>query len=57
MMNFRVKYLVELLAVLKEEGVTIVGEIEEYSYGKFGWIVDPEGNKIQLWEPNDDAFK
>jgi len=57
MMNFRVKYLVELLAVLKEEGVTIVGEIEEYSYGKFGWIVDPEGNKIELWEPNDDAFK
>jgi predicted enzyme related to lactoylglutathione lyase len=57
MMNFRVENLVELLAVLKEEGVTIVGEVEEYSYGKFGWIVDPEGNKIELWEPNDDAFK
>ncbi|MFK7747399.1 MAG: VOC family protein [Kordia sp.] len=57
MMNFRVENLVELLAVLKEEGVTIVGEIEEYSYGKFGWIIDPEGNKIELWEPNDDAFK
>ncbi|WP_420571623.1 VOC family protein [Kordia sp.] len=57
MMNFRVENLVELLAVLKEEGVTVVGEIEEYSYGKFGWIIDPEGNKIELWEPKDDAFK
>ena len=57
MMNFRVENLVELLAVLKEEGVTVVGEIEEYEYGKFGWIVDPEGNKIELWEPIDAAFK
>lgn len=57
MMNFRVENLVELLAVLKEEGVTVVGDIEEYEYGKFGWILDPEGNKIELWEPIDDAFK
>ncbi|WP_299313121.1 VOC family protein [uncultured Aquimarina sp.] len=56
MMNFRVENLVELLKVLKEEGVTIVGEIKEYEYGKFGWIVDPEGNKIELWEPIDKAF-
>jgi len=56
MMNFRVENLVELLVVLKEEGVTIVGEIEEYEYGKFGWILDPEGNKIELWEPIDSAF-
>ena len=53
MMNFRVENLVELLKVLKEEGVTIIGEIEEYSYGKFGWILDLEGNKIELWEPID----
>jgi len=46
MMNFRVENLHELLAVLKEEGVTIVGEVEECEYGKFGWILDPEGNKI-----------
>ena len=39
MMNFRVANLVELLEVLKEEGVEVVGEIEEYSYGKFGWIL------------------
>jgi predicted enzyme related to lactoylglutathione lyase len=56
MMNFRVDNLVELLKVLKEEGVTIVGEIEEYEYGKFGWILDPEGNKLELWEPIDKAF-
>jgi predicted enzyme related to lactoylglutathione lyase len=30
--------------------------MEEYSYGKFGWILDPEGNKIELWEPNDEEF-
>ena len=56
MMNFRVENLHELLIALKEEGVTIVGEIEEYEYGKFGWILDPEGNKIELWEPIDSAF-
>ncbi|WP_158975368.1 VOC family protein [Cellulophaga sp. L1A9] len=56
MMNFRVENLVELLAVLKEEGVTIVGEIQEFEYGKFGWILDPDGNKIELWEPKDAAF-
>ena len=55
-MNFRVENLVELLKVLQEEGVTIVGEMEEYAYGKFGWILDPEGNKIELWEPIDSAF-
>lgn len=56
MMNFRVENLYELLQTLKAEGVTIVGEVEEYDYGKFGWILDPEGNKIELWEPVDSAF-
>ena len=56
MMNFRVENLVELLDILKDEGVTVIGEIEEYDYGKFGWIMDPEGNKIELWEPADKAF-
>ncbi|GHN00359.1 glyoxalase [Cytophagales bacterium WSM2-2] len=56
MFNYRVENLVELLKVLKEEGVEIVGEIQEFSYGKFGWILDPEGNKIELWEPKDDGF-
>jgi predicted enzyme related to lactoylglutathione lyase len=57
MLNYRVENLVELLAVLKEEGVQIVGEMQEYPYGKFGWIMDPEGNKIELWEPKDEGFK
>ncbi len=51
MLNYRVENLVELLAQLKKEGVEVVGTIEEYEYGKFGWILDPEGRKIELWEP------
>ncbi len=56
MMNFRVADLQGLIEVLREEGVEIAGEIQEFSYGKFGWIMDPEGNKIELWEPVDKAF-
>ena len=56
MFNYRVENLVELLAELKEEGITIIGEVEEYDYGKFGWIIDLDGNKIELWEPKDAAF-
>ena len=57
MMNFRVENLERLLETLKDEGVTIVGEMEEYDFGKFGWILDPEGNKIERWEPADNALK
>ena len=56
MMNFRVENLEELLAVLKEEGVEVLDDIQSVEEGKFGWILDPEGNKIELWEPNDQAF-
>lgn len=56
MINYRVDDLVKLLEALKNEGVTIIGEMEEYEYGKFAWIMDPEGNKIELWEPVDEAF-
>ncbi len=51
MLNFIVKDLFALLKVLKEEGVEIVGEPMDEEYGKFGWVLDPEGNKIELWEP------
>jgi predicted enzyme related to lactoylglutathione lyase len=51
MINFIVHDLFVLLAVLKEEGVQIVGDPMDEEYGKFGWILDPEGNKIELWEP------
>lgn len=56
MFIYRVENLEALLEVLKAEGVQIVGEVEEYEYGKFGWIMDPEGRKIELWEPNDASF-
>lgn len=56
MFNYRVENLQELIKVLKEEGVTVLGEIEEYEYGKFGWILDNDGNKIELWEPIDKIF-
>ncbi|MBL4605439.1 MAG: VOC family protein [Flavobacteriaceae bacterium] len=56
MFNYRVENLVELLKELEKEGVTIVGKMEEYDYGKFGWILDADGNKIELWEPKDAAF-
>lgn len=50
MLNFRVADLRSLFAELKEKGVTIIGDMEEYDYGRFAHIVDPEGNKIDLWE-------
>jgi len=50
MVNFKVKDLKNLLETLKAEGVTIVGQMMEEEYGKFGWVMDPEGNKIELWE-------
>lgn len=56
MQNFRVNNLEQLLLSLKLENITIVGEMESYDYGKFGWILDPEGNKIELWEPIDSAL-
>ena len=57
MQNFRVHNLERLLKKLSEEGVTIIGDMQTYEYGKFAWIVDLEGNKIELWEPLDSAFK
>ena len=57
MQNFRVDNLERLLQKLSDEGVTIVGDMQTYEYGKFGWILDVEGNKIELWEPIDKAFQ
>lgn len=56
MINYRVENLVELIDQLRKDGVEIVGEIEAYEYGKFAHIIDPEGNKIELWEPVDKVF-
>jgi predicted enzyme related to lactoylglutathione lyase len=53
MINYRVENLESLVEALKIEGVTIVDAIESFNYGKFVHILDLEGNKIELWEPND----
>ncbi len=51
MINYRVDNLDEMLAQLREGGVEIVKGPESHENGKFAWIMDPEGNKIELWEP------
>lgn len=56
MINYRVQNMEGLVRKLRENGVTIVDEIVEYEYGKFVHIMDPEGNKIELWEPVDSVF-
>jgi predicted enzyme related to lactoylglutathione lyase len=57
MINYRVGDLASLVEQLKKEGVTIADTIETYEYGKFVHILDPEGNKIELWEPNDIEYE
>ncbi|MCX6350991.1 MAG: VOC family protein [Bacteroidetes bacterium] len=56
MINFRVADLDGLLAELKKEGIHQIGETITEDYGKFAHIMDPEGNKIELWEPVDKVF-
>jgi predicted enzyme related to lactoylglutathione lyase len=57
MINYRVDNLTALVEILKREGVTITDTIETYDYGKFVHIMDIEGNKLELWEPNDIEFE
>jgi predicted enzyme related to lactoylglutathione lyase len=56
MINYRVHDLEGLLKDLKEEGVEIAGEMQTYEYGKFAWIMDPDGTKVELWEPIDETI-
>ena len=51
MVNYRVDKLHDLLAILRDEGCQVVGEPQESEFGKFGWVMDSDGNKIELWEP------
>jgi predicted enzyme related to lactoylglutathione lyase len=51
MINYRVQNIEGLVAQLKASGVTVLDEIQSYDYGKFVHIMDPEGNKLELWEP------
>lgn len=57
MINYRVEDIKSLVAQLKQDGVMVTDTIETYDYGKFVHIMDPEGNKIELWEPNDIEFE
>ncbi|MBV6523101.1 MAG: hypothetical protein MNPFHGCM_03268 [Gemmatimonadaceae bacterium] len=51
MVNYRVENLAALLAALRGEGCQVEEKTEESESGKFGWVIDPEGNKVELWEP------
>jgi len=51
MVNYRVADLHALLAALRSEECNVLEKTEESEYGKFGWVMDPEGNKVELWEP------
>ena len=51
MINYRVDDLDAILAALRAEGCEVDARIEESEFGRFGWVMDPEGNKLELWEP------
>ena len=51
MVNYRVADLRALIAALRAEGCQVDDKVDESEFGKFGWVVDPDGNKIELWEP------
>ena len=57
MINYRVENLKALVGDLRKEGVAVVDTIETYGYGTFVHILDPENNKIELWEPNDIVYE
>ncbi len=57
MINYRVEHMDELVKELKKNGVTVVDSIETYDYGKFVHILDLEGNKLELWEHNDEVYE
>lgn len=51
MVNYRVENLQELLQALRDEGCEVLEKTDDSEYGKFGWVMDPEGNKVELWQP------
>lgn len=56
MVNYRVQDLRRVLPDLKAEGCVVDDRVEESEFGKFGWIMDPEGNRLELWEPPPGSF-
>ena len=51
MINYRVEDVYALVKILKDEGCTVLDKIDESEFGKFAWVIDPEGNKVELWQP------
>ena len=51
MVNYRVDDLATLLQALRDEGCEVLEKTDDSEYGKFAWVMDPEGNKIELWQP------
>ena len=51
MVNYRVDDLAALLEALRAEGCSVLEKTEDSEYGRFGWVLDPEGNKVELWQP------
>jgi predicted enzyme related to lactoylglutathione lyase len=54
MINYRVADLHSLLAALRSEGCEVLEKTDDSEYGKFGWVIDPEGNKVELWQPPEE---
>ena len=51
MINYRVDDLPALLKALRDEGCDVLDKMDDSEYGKFGWVMDPDGNKVELWQP------
>ena len=51
MINYRVENLAVVLQALRDEGCKVLEKTDDSEYGKFGWVIDPEGNKVELWQP------
>jgi len=51
MVNYRVADVHALVAALRTEGCQVMDKVDESEFGKFGWVMDPDGNKVELWEP------
>ncbi|HSU12590.1 VOC family protein [Longimicrobium sp.] len=51
MLNYRVRDLDAMLAQLRAAGVAVDEKVDDSEYGRFGWVMDPEGNRIELWQP------
>lgn len=54
MVNFRVRDLGAMLAQLRDGGCQVEDKMEESEYGRFGWVTDPDGNRVELWQPPDE---